>query len=122
MKLTVCIGLLSFFVVQTATAQVGIVRLQPCIAAPDDSTEDVVMCYDNACLAYQLAYAACETNACRNAAALDYSLNLNACQLSMTAPIMPVGRESWITLSFADGEWSYRFDGLAAENGIVFQY
>lgn len=122
MKLTVCIGITCVFLAHAASAQTGIVQQIPCLAAPDGSSKEVELCYADACLAYQLAHAICQTNACRTAAALDYSLNLTACQLSMAAPVMPMGRESWITLSFVKGEWSYSFDGLVSDDAIVFQY
>ena len=117
---TIVAGLLCASAVSTAAAQ-----LAPpppiCFDAPAGASKEVETCFDDACLVFQAQYLACQTFTCRQIARNNYILAISSC-LPALVSTTPINRSSWITLSYAGGEWSYSFDGSSPPQAITYRY
>ena len=94
----------------------------PCDITPEGASKELADCYDDACEAFQAAWDACSTAACRLAARMQYGLDLGSCHQEMAPPPFESARSSWITLWYAGGVWSYSFDGSAPPQSVVYRF
>ncbi len=97
----------------------------PCVAPPENATQEVIDCYEDACENFKKAWGACTTTPCRIAAELEYAGAIGACLPALTAPTNSpyfAQKSTWITLSYIDGEWTYSFDGQIPAGAIAFRF
>lgn len=94
----------------------------PCKAPPQNASEAVEDCYEQACKVFKAAWAECADEECRILADYEYGLNIGKCELARVIQFIPAGRESWVTLSYANGEWSYTFDGTSPLQATIYKF